>query len=161
MLAHELAHATTAHLPIPRWLSEGLAMFIERSVVGDPSISVGHELINDLRAFWTEKNIQTFWSGESFIVPGISNELSYEFAEILFRYLLKSGKDLIGFLQAADDRDAGQTAAINLLDMDLNDAVVEFLGPGEWRPNGMAIVEAWKMAGWQQGESGRPPERTP
>jgi hypothetical protein len=160
MLAHELTHATTAHLPIPTWLSEGLAMYVERTVVGDPSISVGHELINDLRAFWTEKNIQTFWSGVSFFAPGISNELSYEFAEILFRYVLKSGKDLIGFLQAASYKDAGQSAAINLLDMDLNDAVVEFLGPGEWRPNPMAIVESWKAAGWEKAESGQPPEST-
>lgn len=158
MLAHELTHATTAHLPIPAWLSEGLAIYIERTVVGDPSLTVGHELINDLRAFWTEKNIQTFWSGASFIVPGISNELSYKFAEILFRYLLKTGKDLIGFLKAADSEDGGQTAAINLLDIDLNDAVVEFLGPGEWRPNRAAIVEFRKTAGWHKGESSQPPE---
>ena len=136
-------------------------MYIERTVAGDPSISVGHELVNDLRAFLTERNIQTFWSGVAFFVPGIANELSYEFAEILFRSLLKSGKDLLGFLQAADYNDAGQTAAISLLDMDLNDAVVEFLGPGEWRPNRMAIVESWKTAGWQKGESGQPPESTP
>jgi hypothetical protein len=160
MLAHELTHATTAHLPIPIWLSEGLAMWIERTVVGDPLIAVDHELLNDLRAFWTEKNIQTFWSGVSFFVPGSSNELSYKFAELLFRYLLKSGKDLIEFLQAADYKDAGQTAAINLLAMDLNDAVVEFLGPGEWRPNNMAILEVWKTAGWEKGKSGQPPEST-
>ena len=91
-----------------------------------------YKLRDALRSFWSEKNVQTFWSGESFIVPGLSNELSYIFAEVLFRYLLKSGREFVGFLKAADCKDAGQTAAINLLGIDLNDAVVEFLGPGVW-----------------------------
>jgi hypothetical protein len=149
MLAHELTHATTYHLPLPMWLSEGLAMNIERTITGEPPVLASHELVSALRSFWTEKNIQTFWSGESFGIPGASQELSYAFAEMLFRYLHKNGKDIISFLKVADHRDAGQAAAIDLLDTDLNDAVVEFLGPGEWRPDSEAIASFSRTAGWE------------
>jgi hypothetical protein len=94
-------------------------------------------------AFWKSQNIQRFWSGVSFAEAGDSNELSYSLAEIVLNLLMEGGKELAGFLQAARWEDAGQDAALNVLDMDLGQVVATFLGEGNWRPNRKAIAECW------------------
>jgi hypothetical protein len=46
----------------------------------------------------------------------------------------------------AHRNDAGQTAAIECLGMDLGDVMSTFLGDGDWRPRRKAMVALWEAA---------------
>ena len=147
-IAHELTHNLLAHLQIPTWLNEGLAVTAERlmsrqslSPASRQSFYVDQELANQHRAFWNEDSIQSFWAGRSVHIPGESNELSYSLAEIFVRLISESGNGFVDFIQAADYRDAGQDAAIRILNCDLGEMAARFLGPGDWRPKRKAIAE--------------------
>jgi hypothetical protein len=139
-IIHELVHNLLAHLRLPLWLNEGLAMVIERSIERRRFL-LDQEVVERHSRQWTEKTIQTFWAGTSFYVPGESNELSYGLAEILVTLLWEKGSAFIEFTKHADWRDAGQDAAIRILATDLGDLVGGFLGPGTWRPQRKAIAE--------------------
>lgn len=153
MLAHELTHACVAHLSLPNWLNEGLAVTLEKATVGGREFIVDHELVLRHQTFWNRESIQRFWAGTSIDVPGESNELTYSLAEIFVHLLANDRPAFLDFVQTADASDAGQTAALECLDTDLGDVACEFLGPGEWRPNRKAIADCWKSAGWVQQEA--------
>ena len=147
MLAHELAHNLVVHLPLPLWLNEGLAVTFQRGngargqpLLADPDLQPRHI------DYWNEKTIQEFWAGVSFHKPGDSNELSYSLAEILLTLLLEKRWDFPAFLKQANWRDAGQTAAMNFLGVDLGAVAGTFLGKGDWRPRRKAMVELWEAA---------------
>ena len=143
VLMHELAHNSVAHLPLPLWLNEGVAQAIERLLKtrGEPVLD--QELADDLRNYWTEENIQEFWAGTSFRQPGDAQKLSYSLAEVIVQLLAGGEGDFKEFLRRASYVDAGQTAALDCLGINLGDALATFLGPGEWRPVRKALVEAW------------------
>jgi hypothetical protein len=145
VLAHELTHNCVVHLRLPTWLNEGLAQAFEHMV---SSSSAGNFMNPDVldrhRACWNEKNIQEFWAGVSWNKPGDSNELSYSLAEIALHLLSERQGDWGAFVEQADWRDAGQTAALQCLDADLGDVVATFLGPGDWRPRRKAMVTLWE-----------------
>lgn len=50
----------------------------------------------------------------------------------------------MAFVKQAHHNDAGQTAALDVLQADLGQTVATFLGPGNWRPNRKAIVQCWE-----------------
>ena len=108
------------------------------------------ELAEQHFAFWNEQNIQTFWAGTSFHIPGESNELSYSLAEVFMKLLSERTtlEHFRTFLEAARQDDAGQTAAIDILGVDLGDIAMTFLGEGNWRPQRTAMTSCWKAAGW-------------
>ena len=89
MLAHELTHNCVAHLRLPLWLNEGLAMKFQRAIAGTNRPVLDYELKERHLAFWNPDNIQEFWSGISFQKPGNPNELSYSLAEIMLTLLLE------------------------------------------------------------------------
>jgi hypothetical protein len=95
------------------------------------------------RAFWNEQNIQEFWAGTSWRIAGDPNKLSYSLAEIILHLLSERPGDWRAFLEQADWRDAGQTAALECLDTDLGNVIGTFLGPGDWRPRRKAMVTIW------------------
>jgi hypothetical protein len=111
-----------------------------------------HELAERHIGFWTEKNIQSFWAGTSFCEPGDANQLSYSLAEVFVKLLSEKGdrQALCAFLQAANQDDAGQTAAIDILSADLGQIAETFLGEGNWRPQRKAMIGCWEAAGWKK-----------
>jgi hypothetical protein len=104
---------------------------------------VDYELADRHRTHWNEANIQTFWAGKSYDVPGDESELSYSLGAILVM-LLSEKAGFADFIKAADWRDAGQDAAINVLEQDLGEVLGGFLGPGNWRPQRKIIAECLK-----------------
>jgi hypothetical protein len=77
-------------------------------------------------------------------VPGEESDLSYSLAPILVTLLLEKDGDFIAFIRNADWRDAGQEAALTILERDLGEVAGEFLGSGNWRPQPKAIAEQCK-----------------
>lgn len=143
VLPHEMTHNLLCHLPIPLWLNEGLAVTIENRV-SRHGLRLDAELVDRHRSFWAEENIQEFWSGASFHVPGDSIELSYSLAEIFVNLLSEKGSGFMSFIANANWRDGGQDAALNTLNLDLGELAAGFLGSGAWRPQRKAIAERAK-----------------
>lgn len=149
VLTHEECHQAVAHLPLPVWLNEGLAQAVERELtaIAHPYEAARPFLDRPLaarhQAWWTPERLQAFWAGRTFDEPGDGAELSYSLAEVLFEMLRGEGSDLCGFVRNARPEDAGQSAALDVLGVDLGDAVASFLGPGAWRPSRPAIARLW------------------
>jgi hypothetical protein len=103
-------------------------------------------------AFWTESNIQSFWAGTSFYQPGDANALSYSLAEVLLKLLTErtDRNAFRAFLQSSRQDDAGQTASLDILGVDLGEIAGRFLGEGSWRPRRRAMIECWETAGWNK-----------
>src|ERR1700677_758035 len=97
-LAHELCHNLVCHLPISLWLNEGIATFVQRKMSNHQFI-VDRELAERHRSHWNETNIQTFWAGKSFNIPGDDSELSYSLGEILVALLSEKNSDFINFVK--------------------------------------------------------------
>jgi hypothetical protein len=142
IIAHELAHNCVAHLPLPTWLNEGVAMRVEGFVTGRTESLPTSERIDEHRNFWTKERIQYFWAGDSFYDPD-AQSLSYSLAEILLQMLVGDHNRFLEFLRHAHYDDAGQTAVLDCLGINLGDAVATFLGPGDWRPYRKAMVDIW------------------
>lgn len=168
-IVHELTHDCLAHLPIPLWLNEGVAVTLQKAIAPLPrgiaqsdqdalySASVNwnppmmwDELAERHFAFWNEENVQSFWAGTSFSEPGEPNELSYSLAEVFVKLLSERGNAAAfhAFLQAARYEDAGQTGALDILGADLGEIAGTFLGEGNWRPQRKAMIACWESAGW-------------
>ncbi len=145
ILAHELTHNCLVHLPLPLWLNEAMAKMFERAVASTRHPVLDHEREERHLAFWTRENIQEFWAGVSFKKPGDSNHLSYNLAEIVLTLLQEQNGDWVTFLNTAHWRDAGQTAAIECLGVDLGNVLSTFLGGGDWRPRRKAIAALWQL----------------
>lgn len=143
-LAHELAHNSVVHLPLPLWLNEGLAVRFQRAAGGAQQPMMDSELRDRHLAFWNRNNIQKFWAGVSFDEPGDSNELSYSLAEIMANLMMTHAGDFCAFLKQAQWGDGGQTAALDCLGMDLGQVMGTFLGEGDWRPYRKTMVECWR-----------------
>jgi len=146
MLAHEITHNLVVHLRLPLWLNEGLATTFQRAVSTAQSPLLDHETREQHLAFWNQANIQEFWAGISFRKPGDSNKLSYNLAEIMLNLLTEQRGNWGAFLKQANWNDAGQTAALQCLDVDLGSVMAIFLGEGDWRPQRKAMVRLWENA---------------
>lgn len=173
-IVHELTHDCLAHLSLPIWLNEGVAVTLQKLIAPpQPGFAQGtgdaiygaqinwqppmmwDELAERHFAFWTEENIQSFWAGTSYEEPGDANELSYSLAEVFVKLLSErgSGEKFQAFLQAAQSDDAGQTAALDILGADLGEIAGTFLGEGNWRPQRKAMAEFREKAGWNEMET--------
>lgn len=143
VLAHELTHNSLVHLSLPTWLDEGLAQWFDRGFSRSQHTLLEGDLRERHFAFWNSSTIQKFWAGTSFHEPGDSNELSYSLAEILINLLASHREHFAAFVRQAQWDDAGQTAALDCLGLDLGSLAGTFLGEGNWRPVRKALVEAW------------------
>ncbi len=132
--AHELTHACLAHLNIPIWLNEGIAVVMEEVLAG-ASPYVDRELIAHHRSYWNNSTIQKFWSGESFHFADEGQELSYSLAQILVRNMSKNYDNFKRFCLAASAEDAGKSAALSFIGVSLHDFVEVLLGDGDWNPS--------------------------
>jgi hypothetical protein len=130
-----LTHNRLAHLPLPRWLGEGLAVAMERRIGGNKFGRLDRELHQKHMRHWTPQTIESFWTGESFLdQDGEVVHLSYSLAEILVDILVQDfpRPRFIEFVAQAHGSDSGQAAANQGLGITLGELVSTFLGPGEW-----------------------------
>lgn len=139
VIAHELTHAALAHLRLPRWLDEGIAVNSERRVAGvRPQLYTPMELHAMHRAHWTADKVQALWSGEGFL-RAEDSLLSYDLARILVEQLSGSWEAFAAFLRAAAGAgDGGAQAAHDALGLDLGAcaaALVEAPDDRGWAPD--------------------------
>ena len=131
---HELTHVCLAHLPIPLWLNEGIAVLMEDVLVGH-HLFIDKELLESHQQYWNEDTIQSFWSGESFLATDEGQQLSYHLAHIVVRNICQNSMAFTKFCNGANYEDAGETAAQEFLGLSLTQIVGTFLGEGDWQPN--------------------------
>lgn len=140
VIAHEMTHGYLSHLPIPAWLNEGLAVNAEmRLAATHSSVYSPQQMREKHQRFWTEKEIQGFWSGQSFLRGGDASLLSYDLARIVVDQL--SAMDWARFKRfvlAANGADAGTAAADDHLGMELGATICALLEKEaslSWSPN--------------------------
>ena len=134
---HELAHNLLAHLPLPLWLNEALAIAFERDLAGGHAWALDTEIIGRHRVYWNADTMQDFWRGNSFRnMEGqeLSYSLAFTLLDIVYRDIGPSPEEFRRFVRGANWHDAGADAAREHLDVGLEEMVANFLGPGEWTP---------------------------
>src|SRR5262249_28509547 len=87
-LAHEMTHASLAHLSLPAWVEEGLAQIFECQGGGRPLLLDATEAARH-KKYWARQSLEAFWRGEGFLRPGKVQKLSYQLAEVLLRLLFE------------------------------------------------------------------------
>ncbi len=130
---HELTHACLSHLPIPTWLNEGLAVLMEDVLAGN-TLYIDKEIVAKHHQYWTEENIQDFWSGASFYATDEGQELSYHLAHVLLRNLSQNFNVLVRFTNLATAEDSGESAAMQAMGVSVGHLLESFLGKGNWAP---------------------------
>ena len=141
-IVHEMTHAYLAHLPIPAWLNEGLAVNME---IAFGRVADAHRLI-DLerrqRGFWTPELAQDFWSGHSYQRPGDANELSYDLGRLMVAGMSEDWRRFEDFVLEAHRDDGGARAAERHLGIDLGEYLRHYLErePADWAPR----PESWQ-----------------
>lgn len=112
VIAHEMAHGCVAHLPLPLWLNEGLAVNTEHRLAGTGgALFTPQEMHQKHLKFWGKPEIQEFWSGRSFQRPDDGNMLSYDLARILVEQLSRNWERFAAFVNAASFEDGGASSA--------------------------------------------------
>jgi hypothetical protein len=137
-IAHELTHALLAHLPIPTWLNEGMAVNTEHGLfpqLGDPRASLYSlkEIAQQHAAFWNGERVQEFWSGAAFHRTDEGNRLSYDLAKKMVGLAARDHTAFVSFVQAAHRDDGGQAAATHL-GYPVENLIEAVLGQGDWMP---------------------------
>jgi hypothetical protein len=132
--AHEMTHALLAHLPIPAWLNEGMAVNMENEITGSAPLRMDNELYARHQSFWGEQEIQEFWSGDSFHRPDEGQELSYQLAQFAVQSLSQDYEAFAEFANAANESDGGESAAHNVFEGSLGNLISKYFGEGEWSP---------------------------
>lgn len=137
VIVHELAHNYLAHLPLPLWLNEGLAVNVERRLVNYiPQEFTPREMFEQHQAHWDVHTIQDFWSGVSFKQQETMH-LSYDLAAQMVAMFAKNWEALKLFVQQVSYEDAGAEAARANLGLCLGDFVSGMLGKAQsqgWEP---------------------------
>ena len=132
VVAHEMTHEAVGHLPLPLWLNEGLAVNTEHRLTGNPGgLFTPREMHEKHLKFWGDAEIQKFWSGDSWDLPGDANMLSYDLARILVEQLAAQWAPFAAFVNSATHEDAGAAAAREHLGVDLGDLVAALLDRGD------------------------------
>jgi len=134
VIAHELTHALLAHLPLPAWVNEGIAVNTERRLCPrSTSGLIASELQEQFSRFWAAETIQEFWSGKAWLRPDEGNQLSYELATTFVTLAAKDDwQKFSAFVNAANVDDAADSAAREHLGFSVADLAEAVLGPGDW-----------------------------
>jgi hypothetical protein len=133
IIAHELTHCFLAHLPIPAWLNEGIAVTMEHTLVPQYATPITRNLERH-RVFWNAETIQEFWSGKSFLRADEGHELSYELASFFVATLAKDNEAFVEFVRNASGDDSGQSALRVALNIELATLPGSLFGFGDWTP---------------------------
>ena len=138
VLVHELTHGCLAHLAIPAWLNEAMAMRMEDAVGHSNSLNLDREIHERHMDHWNSQTIQQFWSGESWEIPGDSFDLSYNLAQVIWRKievdLGAPRQAVLEFISSAEEKDAGEAACNRVFGVKLGELAGDFLGEGDWSP---------------------------
>ncbi len=146
-IAHELTHTMLRHLPLPLWVDEGITQILEGIILDRSYFNINSALAQQHRCYWNAESIQQFWMGDSFSFSGEGCHLSYSLAEVLMRNLMTDFPSKISdFLNAANDKDAGNQALLNTCGISLKESVTQFLGEGNWTPR---KNPDWRAPGWE------------
>jgi hypothetical protein len=138
-LLHELVHLRLTDFATPLWLEEGLAEYLPQFLVGRHTFLIDQEMVRRHKAFWSATTLEPFWAGESFGMIDEGGELSYHLAELLLRNLIADHPRAVRpFVQQASWEDAGAAAAHACFGRTLGQIAGQFLGPGDWEPQGGA-----------------------
>lgn len=145
VIAHEMTHGQLAHLSLPRWLDEGIAINTERRLAGAGySGQTPRELHERHRAHWNAGEIQKLWSGDAFFDPQSDHQhLSYDLARIIVEQIARDWPRFTRFALSATPEDGGAQAARKHLGMDLGDivrALLERPDTEPWTP----APETWR-----------------
>lgn len=138
-LVHEMAHGLVSHLALPAWLTEGIAVNTEARHAGgrfsppDAPWSPAETAARH-RSHWTPQAMQRFWSGKSFIDPGVAQPLSYDLAMRMVQLACLDWARFTRFATEASMADAGAAAAEAHLGHALENLVTAVLGEGCWTP---------------------------
>lgn len=138
VVVHELAHSVLAHLPIPLWLNEGIAVNTEQRLGHTGMNANPKEMAEQHRDFWNESLIQEFWCGDSFYRTDDGNALSYDIARIVVSQLATDWASFRNFVLEAHYQDAGAEAARTHLQMSLGSCVASLIGfppNAGWEPD--------------------------
>lgn len=146
VIAHEMTHACLAHLPIPHWLNEGLAVNTEHRLAGpQPSLYGPQEMHARHVEFWDADTIQEFWSGAAFHRSDDGMMLAYDLAKTLVAAFAANWDAFVAFTNAAKREDAGDTAAKQYLGVDLGVSVAAMFEKEpapEWTPRLERLADA-------------------
>ncbi|NVJ60937.1 MAG: hypothetical protein HWE27_11135 [Gammaproteobacteria bacterium] len=126
-IIHELTHAYTSHLPLPVWLSEGLATNIEHRFYNTFHTSSAFEQIEKHQQFWNDQTIEKFLSGQLFSEPGEGSQRSYELAMLITQSLAGDYDRFTQLINYANFEDAGNKAMLDIYGVSLNDYIEHFL----------------------------------
>jgi len=129
--AHEMTHALLAHLSLPAWLDEGMAVNMEAVICGNAPQRVNHPMFE---LHWGPDEIQEFWNGDSFFRSDDGQQLSYQMAQVLVTNLSKDYETFQKFANAANHSDGGEAAMNHVYGLSLGDLAASFLGEGDWHP---------------------------
>ena len=139
VIAHELTHACVAHLPIPAWLNEGMAVNTEMRLSHTAALAdLPQKIHRDLQRYWTVDTIQEFWCGTSFIAASEGCDLSYQLGRIMVEQMAIDWPSFESFAKSANRSDSGQNAAEQHLGASLGAYVAALLEKeytAEWEPD--------------------------
>ena len=144
VIAHEMTHFALAHLSLPLWLDEGLAVNTEYRISSarrHPAAAL--ELLRQHHEFWTADTIQEFWTGDSFHRTDEGNALSYDLARAMVELIGRDWNAFAKFATEARREDGGAAAARAALSLELGElaaAAVNMQPTAAWNPR----PEAWK-----------------
>lgn len=129
VIAHELTHSALAHLQLPLWLDEGIAVNTQHRLTGVPgSLHTPNQLRAKHLRFWGDEEIQQFWTGESFHRVDDGQMLSYDLARILVQSMAGDRAVFESFARNAARDDAGDRSAREHLGAALATTVCALLG---------------------------------
>ncbi len=134
-IVHELVHALVAHLPIPAWVNEGLAVNTERRWAPRPQQYKPNELAFKHSQFWNDETMQQFWSGKSYLRADDGNLLSYDLAQRLIAHIGRDHELLSRFVNLCSSEDSGCQAALDVLGTSLGELTQEVIGAHFVTPN--------------------------
>lgn len=135
VVAHELTHALVSHLPLPRWLNEGIAVNLESSLCPRYARRLDLSWIDRHQTWWDSESVQEYWSGLAFHRPDKFSELSYELAWVTVRSLAEDYELFRQFASEASYEDAGQVASQAIFGHGLGKHFEALLGEGDWEPD--------------------------
>ncbi len=125
---------------LPMWLAEGIAQRTERELA---TVRSGERRDHIFDEHWDVEAIHDFWSGESFErsdgLYGSARTLAGDLAAALER----DGPRFLSFVAEASKEDAGASAAITHLDIELGVLAAGLLGQESspaWAPRHSALV---------------------
>ena len=135
VVAHELTHALLSHLPLPRWLDEGIAVNLESALCPRQGRRLELSWMERHQRWWDSESVQQYWSGRAFQRPDKLSELSYELAWVSVRTLAEDYETFRAFALEASFEDAGQASAQKHLGAGLGSHFEALLGEGDWEPD--------------------------